>query len=218
MLWRAGHTPVVGVDEAGRGALAGPVVAAAVVLPVGEHPYRDSKTLKGPEREELAARARAEALAWAVGEASEREVDALGILKATHLAAARALRRLGPAARGAALVTDYLALEWPGPVLAVPRADQRSVQAAAASILAKTHRDRLMRQLAREYPGYGFERHVGYGTPQHRRALLELGPCDLHRLSFAPVAAAPLFGPARNTREEGRPVEWGHGSRSRPRK
>ena len=188
-LWQQGHDIVLGIDEAGRGCLAGPVTAAAVWLPpTGEYPYRDSKQLSHARRAALAERIRGEALAWGVGWAAAAEIDELGVLKATHLAAQRALEATGIGLGGTALVTDYLRLEHPGPVSAVARADQRSWQVAAASILAKTERDAFMCRLARELPAYGFERHKGYGTAQHLQALALHGPCDQHRFSFAPVA------------------------------
>lgn len=187
-LWRQGAATVVGIDEAGRGCLAGPVVAAAVILPYRDSwPYRDSKTLTPGEREELAERLREDAVAAATGCASAAEIDRLGILPATHLAAERALEQLRFPLGRAGLVTDYLRLRFPGPVLAPPRADRRSFQAAAAGILAKTERDAWMRRLAIREPGYGFERHKGYGTAFHRKALEQLGPCSEHRLSFGPV-------------------------------
>ena len=192
-LWQRGYTPLAGIDEAGRGALAGPVVAAAVVLPPGEHPFRDSKALSARARERLAERVRAVALAWAVGEASAAEIDRLNVLEATRLAARRALARLMLAP--AALVTDYLRIGAGLPELAVPRADARSLQVAAASILAKTHRDAIMRDLAERYPGYGFAGHKGYGAAAHLDALARLGPCPQHRRSFAPVAQGRLFAP-----------------------
>lgn len=190
-MWRAGHSPVAGVDEAGRGALAGPVVAAVVILPFAEHPFRDSKTLTPERRETLAEAVRACAFAWAVGRAEPQEVDALNVLQATHLAAARALRGLG--VRPAALVTDYLRLRYAGGVLAVPRADERSPQVAAASVLAKTERDRWMREADAHWPDYGFASNKGYGVPHHLDALGRLGPCPLHRRSFAPVAQPRLW-------------------------
>ncbi len=180
---------VAGVDEAGRGALCGPVVAAAVILPAGgERPYRDSKTLSAARRAELAERLRAEAVAFAVGFASAAEVDALNVLAATKLAARRALETLDPQPDG--LVTDYLRLGLQLPELAVAAADARSYQVAAASVLAKTVRDAHMVQLAASYPGYGLERHKGYGVREHLRALALLGPCPEHRKSFGPVARA----------------------------
>lgn len=190
-LWARGYTPVAGVDEAGRGALAGPVVVAAVILPPGDHPFRDSKALTPAAREKLADAARAVALAWCVAEASSAEIDALNVLEATRLAARRAVAGLG--FRPGALVTDYLHIGAGLPELAVARADARSLQAAAASILAKTGRDGRMRAMAGEFPGYGFEGHKGYGSAAHLAALQRLGPCPEHRRSFAPVAQGRLF-------------------------
>ncbi|GIW32339.1 MAG: ribonuclease HII [Meiothermus sp.] len=207
--WKLGLR-VAGVDEAGRGALAGPVVAAAVILPpLAEpalYPFRDSKTLTPRAREHLAGQIRAVALAWGVGWAEVTEIDRLGILRATHLAAARALERLTVSPE--ALLTDYLRLEqeWqqylrthpsrpdaPRLLRAPPKADQHSPTVAAASILAKVARDRYMEVLEQRYPGYGFAQHKGYGTTSHLRALRALGPCGAHRRTFAPVAQAGLF-------------------------
>lgn len=187
-LWQRGYTPVAGLDEAGRGALAGPVVAAVVLLPVADYTFRDSKTLSPARREVLAAEVKAVALAWAVGLASAQEVDSLNVLQATHLASHRALDALG--ARLCGLVTDYLRLEPPYPVLAVAKGEAHSLQIAAASLVAKTHRDDLMREAARRYPQYGFASHKGYGSARHLDALARFGPCSLHRRSFRPVAAA----------------------------
>lgn len=182
---------MAGIDEAGRGCLAGPVTAAAVILPRKDSfPYRDSKQLTPLKRQELAQRLRDEAVACSLGWATAGEIDTLGILRATHLAAHRALGRLARLAEETALVTDYLWLEHPAPVLAVARADQRSWQVAAAGILAKTARDAFMVNLEAEFPDYGFARHKGYGTRQHLEALRRMGPCREHRLSFAPVARA----------------------------
>jgi len=193
-LWRQGSRLVAGVDEAGRGALCGPVVAAAVILRRGGEapPYRDSKTLSAPRRRELAERLRAEAVAFAVGFASAAEVDALNVLVATKLAARRALEALDPRPDG--LVTDYLRLGLQLPELAVAAADARSFQVAAASVLAKTVRDAHMARLAVDHPGYGLERHKGYGVKEHLRALARLGPCPEHRRSFGPVARAVQQG------------------------
>lgn len=189
---------VAGVDEAGRGAWAGPVTVAAVILPASlpDPPYRDSKALSPQRREELAAHVRAHALCWAVEHAPPEEVDRLNVLGATHAAAARALARLDPAPQG--LVTDYLRLATPLPLLAPAHADALSYSVAAASLLAKTARDRLMTELDAEYPGYGFAAHKGYGAPLHREALARLGLCPAHRRSFRPVREvteqAALFG------------------------
>ncbi len=209
--WWALGLRVAGIDEAGRGALAGPVVAAAVILPPlrGQvaYPFYDSKTLSAPVREELEPRIQAVALAWGVGWAEAAEIDRLGILKATHLAASRALEQLSVTPE--ALLTDYLRLEaeWrrylsktrsetPHPQILLrcpPKADQNSPTVAAASILAKVARDRYMQALEHRYPGYGFAQHKGYGTAQHLNALERLGPCEEHRRTFAPVAQAGLF-------------------------
>ena len=190
--WRRGLTPVAGVDEAGRGALAGPVVAAAVVLVPGDHPYRDSKQLDAPTRERLAEQIKASAVAWAVACAEPDEIDRWNVLEATRVAALRAVRALVP--RPAALVTDYLDVAARVPVVAVAGGDGRSASIAAASILAKTTRDRMMRDFDDAYPGFGFAAHKGYGSPAHLAALDELGPCAIHRRSFKPVAQARLFG------------------------
>ncbi|WP_425146958.1 ribonuclease HII [Deinococcus sp.] len=186
--WRRGYFRVAGVDEAGRGAWAGPVTVAAVILPSTlEHaPFNDSKTLTAAQREVLAAEVRRVAVSWAVEHAWPDEITRLNILGATHAAAARAIRRLHPAAQ--ALVTDYLKLRTELPLLAPPRADALSLSVAAASILAKTERDALMVQLDARYPGYGFAGHKGYGAPAHREALARLGVSELHRPTYAPIA------------------------------
>ena len=197
-FWARGLQAVAGIDEAGRGAWAGPVVVAVVVLPdLADLPYRDSKALSPAARERLAAHVRGHARAWAVAEADAAEVDALGPLRATHVAAHRAIARLDIVPD--AFVTDYLNLRFesgPVPLVAPPRADATSLSVAAASILAKTHRDDRMRAAARTFPAYGFERHKGYGAPAHRAALHVHGPCPLHRRSYRPVAqcARPLLG------------------------
>ena len=208
-LWEAGHRVVAGIDEAGRGAWAGPVVVAVVLLPVTWHPFVDSKSVGPARRAELAAVVRERALAWALVEAEATEVDALGVLHATLAAAERGLRALAGlavpvaeirrrvAAPLDAVVTDYLRLptqrwgDWCGPTgLRHPaRADDCSYQVAAASLLAKTHRDARMCAAAVRWPAYGFEQHKGYGAPAHRSALARHGPCPLHRRSFRPVAA-----------------------------
>ncbi len=179
------------MDEAGRGAWAGPVVAAVVVLPdLPGLPYVDSKTVSPARREALAAHVRATATAWAVAEATVAEVDALGPLWATHLAVHRAIAELGVVPD--AYVTDYLRLRFaarPQPEVVAPaRADGLSLSVAAASLLAKTHRDARMRAAAVDWPTYGFERHMGYGVPAHRAALRHTGPCPWHRRSVRPVA------------------------------
>jgi ribonuclease HII len=179
------------LDEAGRGPLAGPVVAAAVVLPrrcllAG---LNDSKQLTEAERERLYGEILQRAFGVGVGRASEREIDAMNILEATRLAMSRAIQAL-PA------VPDYLlldALELPAvhlPQRAVIKGDTLSVSIAAASVVAKVTRDRLMGEYHRQYPQYNFQAHKGYGTAEHLRMLAEHGPCAIHRRSFRPVGAA----------------------------
>jgi ribonuclease HII len=192
-LFQLGYTPIAGVDEAGRGALAGPVVAAAVVLPMQDFSFRDSKTLSPQQREIMALEISTVALAFGVGEASAEEVDKLNVLRATHLAAKRALTQLQEKIEINGLVTDYLKLEFPYPVVAVAKGDSRSLQIAAASILAKTTRDKLMKDYAELYSEYGFEKHKGYGSPVHLAALNKHGLCAIHRRSYKPVAQVGLF-------------------------
>jgi ribonuclease HII len=187
-LWARGCRLIAGVDEAGRGAWAGPVAVAAVILAFDGLPraYRDSKTLSSTTRERLAPRIQLEAVAWALEFAESTEVDEFGVLNATKRAALRAIARLDPTPDG--LITDYLKLEIPLPILAPPRADASSYSVAAASIIAKTARDERMRELETAFPGYGFGAHKGYGAQTHRDALEKLGACPEHRRSFAPIA------------------------------
>ncbi|MGL4610236.1 MAG: ribonuclease HII [Trueperaceae bacterium] len=192
-LFRRGYSPIAGIDEAGRGALAGPVVAAVVVLPVRTFEFRDSKQLSPQQRESMAEDIKNVALAYGIAEASAEEVDNVNVLKATHLAAGRALSHVQEKLKVNGLVTDFLKLEFPGPVLAVAKGDSRSLQIAAASILAKTTRDNLMKDFAELYPQYGFEQHKGYGSPFHLSALKEHGLCPLHRRSYKPVVQVGLF-------------------------
>ena len=193
-FWQRGLYQVAGLDEAGRGPWAGPVYAAAVILPQrmdvleALQEVRDSKVLSPRRRVACFDRIMAVAVAVGVGFASAGEIDALGILPATRLAMHRALRGLGVTPD--ALIIDALALpDAPQPQRFFPRADARSLSVASASIIAKVTRDRWMAQVAEPwFPGYGFARHKGYGTPQHREALKRLGPCPLHRASFRPIA------------------------------
>jgi ribonuclease HII len=183
------HT--AGVDEAGRGPLAGPVVAAAVILdparPVAG--LRDSKRLSALQRERLAGEIRAAALAFGIGSADPVEIDRLNILQATHLAMQRAVAALAPAPR-LVLVDGNRAPRFGVAVRTIVGGDATVPAISAASILAKVTRDALMSGFAARYPGYGFEVHKGYPTVAHRRALAELGPTDIHRQSFAPVREA----------------------------
>jgi ribonuclease HII len=187
-LWARGSRLIAGVDEAGRGAWAGPVAVAAVILPFDglRRAYRDSKTLSSKTRERLMPQIQIEAVAWALEFAESTEVDEFGVLEATKRAALRAIGRFEPAPDG--LVTDYLKLETALPILSPPRADGSSYSVAAASIIAKTARDARMRELETAFPGYGFASHKGYGAAAHRAALENLGTCPEHRRSFAPIA------------------------------
>ncbi|MCM0754709.1 ribonuclease HII [Desulfovibrio aminophilus] len=182
-----------GVDEAGRGCLAGPVVAAAVILPDSfDLPgLNDSKVLSELARETLAPRIRAQALAWAVALARPREIDAVNILQATFLAMSRAVRRLRLRPRlllvdGDKTIPPHLLDDAPAQRAKVG-GDARFAAISAASILAKTTRDHMLAALDRRFPGYGLAEHKGYGTAVHREALLRLGPCPAHRLTFRGV-------------------------------
>ena len=180
---------VAGVDEAGRGPLAGPVVAAAVILPESwAHPLlRDSKQLTPEQRESVLVEieTNAVALAWSV--ATPDEIDALNILRASHLAMARALQQLVPTPNYA-LVDGLPVTGLPCEHRAIVKGDVLCLSIAAASIVAKVRRDALMVELDAEYPAYGFSRHKGYPTPAHLEALTRHGPCGVHRRSFRPVA------------------------------
>ena len=192
-LWHEGYRHVAGLDEAGRGAWAGPVVAAAVVLPAGDPELarhldgvRDSKELTALRREALLEVIRRHARAWAVGVVPSAEIDAVGIVPATRKAMALALEALTTPADY--LLIDHLVLpEVALPQTSMPKGDARVLSVAAASIVAKVSRDQLMADLDADLPGYGFGQHKGYGTMRHRAALETLGPCPLHRFSFAPV-------------------------------
>ncbi|HET9952794.1 MAG TPA: ribonuclease HII [Candidatus Eisenbacteria bacterium] len=180
---------LAGVDEAGRGPLAGPVVAACVALPpdASLRGVRDSKELTANEREAALERIRAVAIATGVGIASVAEVDAFNIRMATLLAMRRAVEALGIVPRGLLIDGKDTILVPDVPCEAVVDGDAKSLSVAAASILAKVTRDRMMDECAAEYPVYGFEENKGYGTPDHLEALRAHGPCELHRKSFRPV-------------------------------
>ena len=179
---------VAGVDEAGRGPLAGPVVAAAVILD-DQNPIvglADSKVLSPAQREHLFDEIRARALAFGIAHAAVEEIDSLNILRATLLAMRRAVEALSVLPEVAWIDGDRCP-ELRCDSRAIVSGDRRMAQIAAASILAKTVRDELLRALDREYPLYGFAQHKGYATPEHLAALARHGPCPAHRRSFAPV-------------------------------
>ena len=191
-FWEAGLLSVAGVDEAGRGCLAGPVAAAAVILPDQQEianlleGIRDSKQLTPEGRERARKEVEGYSLSWAVGFADNQEIDRVGIVPATRLAIWRALEKLDPAPDH--ILVDYLILpDIPIPQTRLVKGDARSLSIAAASILAKTHRDAFMVASASLYPGYGFEKNKGYGTTYHREAIGSQGACPLHRMSFAPM-------------------------------
>jgi ribonuclease HII len=188
MLEAACPGPVCGVDEAGRGPWAGPVSAGAVILDPRDVPegLDDSKKLTHATRERLEIEIKARAVAWGVGLASVEEIDRLNILKATGLAMRRAVEAMRVAA-AFALVDGNYAFVLPCPVKTVVKGDSLSCSIAAASILAKVARDRLMVEMDAAYPDYGFAAHKGYHAPRHVEALRRLGPCAIHRTSWAPI-------------------------------
>jgi ribonuclease HII len=200
-LWRKGIAWVAGVDEAGRGALAGPVAAGAVVLPHDQPDLlsklsgvRDSKVMSAPARETWAAVIKAVALTWSVGLASPDEIDAIGIVPATCLAVSRALVNLEISPQH--VLVDYLSLpDLTMPQTPLVKGDARSLSIAAAAILAKTARDAVMIQLDQSFPGYSFAKNKGYGTAAHRQAIAAQGPCSQHRRTFSPVSAYDSFFP-----------------------
>ena len=187
-LWQQGFLLLAGIDEAGRGPLAGPVVAAACILPVRFNlpGLNDSKMLTESKREKLYSQIQAQALDYALGSAEPAEIDALNILQATKLAMKRAIE--GLKVRPHYLMIDALTLPSVKlPQLPLIGGDLISATIAAASILAKVTRDRLMVELDTLYPEYAFSKNKGYGTSEHMQVLRRLGPCPLHRRSFAPV-------------------------------
>ncbi len=188
MGWHTGTGPVAGVDEAGRGPLAGPVAAAAVILdparPIAG--LKDSKQLTAAQREALAVQVRTHALAWAVAWADHREIDELNILQASLLAMRRAVAALA-LAPVQVLVDGNRCPALPYPVSAIVKGDSKVPAISAASILAKVERDAAMHRLDAQYPGYGFAEHKGYPTAAHLAALEHQGVSAVHRRSYAPV-------------------------------
>ncbi len=198
---RAGCRCIVGIDEVGRGPLAGPVAAAAVALPLHRKDLssrlrgvRDSKAMSAAQRESAAAAIKELAIAWGIGCSSAAEIDQLGIVPATRAAMQRAFNQ---ALAKTPIQPDCLFLDymlWPErrdiPQVSIVDGDKRSLSIASASVIAKVWRDALMRRLDADYPEYGFARHKGYGTVIHLRALRRYGPCAEHRRSFEPVRKA----------------------------
>jgi ribonuclease HII len=190
LAWDNGYEHVAGVDEVGRGPLAGPVLAVAVILPrtVLLPPVNDSKKLSRKRREALAAELQALAgIRIGMGRISPGVIDEMNILRATHLAMQQALAAIKPPP-DYAIVDGRPVPGLPVPATAVVKGDARSASVAAASIIAKVCRDQIMAEYDREFPGYGFAAHQGYGTRAHLAALQALGPSPIHRKSFAPVA------------------------------
>lgn len=202
-LWANGVLWVAGIDEAGRGALAGPVVASAVILPqiktitkelLG---VRDSKKMTAHQRKYWSKIIRSVSVSCAVGIASSQEIDVLGILPATKLAAKRAIKQL-------LVVPDHLLLDHfklydvPIPQTSISKGDVISVSIAAASVLAKTTRDEILCTFDLEYPRYGFADHKGYGTATHRELIKAIGPCEIHRVSFEPIKSMISGEPESN--------------------
>jgi ribonuclease HII len=186
-----GYSPVAGIDEAGRGPLAGPVVAAAVILPDGFccNGLNDSKKLSPTRRENIHSRltAKGSGVIWSLSRVEPEEIDSINILRATHKAMSCAAESL--ALRPAMSLIDGLPVTgFPYPFQAIVKGDSLSLSIAAASVLAKVERDRIMMEYSNEYPEYEFNRHKGYGTRVHIEALKTYGPCKIHRRSFAPVA------------------------------
>jgi ribonuclease HII len=191
---RRGAARIAGLDEVGRGPMFGPVVAAAVILPDGWRlrGLTDSKLLTEEQRNQFAAAIRRKALAWAIAAVDVETIDRINIRRASLLAMRMAVEQL-------TVVPDYLlidgcdTIDWPCPQQAVVQGDMRSISIAAASVLAKVHRDQLLVELDAVYPGYGLARHKGYCVAEHLEALRRLGPTPLHRKSFSPVAQRMLF-------------------------
>lgn len=187
-----GATLIAGVDEVGRGALFGPVVAAAVILPPDTRirGLRDSKQLLAEDRERLAKIVECRAVAFAIEEVDAETIDRVNIYQASRMAMTAAVLRLAP--QPDHLLIDAMRLDLAHAQTSIIYGDSLSISIAAASVIAKVYRDRRMCELDREYPHYGLASHKGYATPEHRAALRNLGPCALHRKSFAPVAQTEL--------------------------
>ncbi|HEX7251525.1 MAG TPA: ribonuclease HII [Thermoanaerobaculia bacterium] len=212
-LRRRGYRSIAGVDEAGRGSLAGPVVAAAVILPERclLPGLDDSKRLDRETREHLDVRVRKVALAVGVGVVDARDIDARDILRASLQAMRIAVEALSMAP-DAVLLDAVTIPRLPRPQLPVVHGDALCASIAAASVIAKVHRDRLLTELATRFPAYGFEQHKGYGTPEHWEALRLCGPCPEHRLTYQGVVAVPDVVAAPASPEPRHPTRRGRGA------
>ncbi|MCK5604720.1 ribonuclease HII [Candidatus Pacearchaeota archaeon] len=187
-LRERGYSVIAGVDEAGRGPLAGPVVAGAVILPADyrNESIQDSKQLTNLQREQLFVEIKNSALSFAVGIVGWKQIDEMGILNAAKLAMRRAILKLDPA-------PDFILIDAvPVNIMEIPqkaivKGDQKVLSIAAASIIAKVSRDHLMQDYHKKYPHYGFDQHMGYGTEIHLSAIKKHGPCKIHRMTFSPL-------------------------------
>lgn len=208
---RQGYSRVAGLDEVGRGCLAGPVAAGAVILPLSpplslSDVVRDSKQLTAVQREDAYKSIAESAIAFTTGWTSPAEIDRIGIVPATRLAMRRALLRLRPSADS--LLIDAVSLRTINlPQKSIIKGDSKSLSIAAASIIAKVERDRLMSELSARYPDYGFEAHKGYGTRHHLEEIARRGPCPEHRMSFRPMNGASGVRPRSSTTEVGKTAE-----------
>lgn len=191
-LWQQGLLRVAGVDEVGLGCLAGPIVAAAIVIPVNVEPIalvRDSKKLSAPQRERAFKQISQQAIALGIGMATVAEIEQVNVLQASYLAMGRAIRRVLPLDH-ALIDGRSIKVDLGVPITTLIKGDAQSYAIACASIVAKVRRDRLMKKLAHRYPGYGWERNMGYGTAQHLAGVQALGITPWHRKTYAPIRAA----------------------------
>lgn len=190
--WAQGYQSIAGVDEVGRGPLAGPVIAAAVILKPEPKllGVKDSKQLSSKQRKELEYQIKDQALAYGYGQVDAEDIDQINILQATKLAMAKAIEDLQQHAVIDFILLDALEVDIDLPQRSLVKGDSLSLTISCASILAKEKRDRLMKDYAKTYPHYGFDRHMGYGTSDHLQALENYGPCPIHRRSFKPVRLA----------------------------